>query len=93
METPINATNAAIARAIGAELRASREASGRTREQLAAHLHLDDNQAILAYENGDETLMTSDLVTLCDALGVSAPELLRQALDRADDSERHHSSD
>jgi transcriptional regulator with XRE-family HTH domain len=91
MDTPEN-TMDPVARAIGDALRDRREMSGWTRAQLAADLPPEvDDQMLLAYENGVETPSAPHFVTLCGKLGVSAPELLRQALDRVEDSERGHS--
>jgi len=77
-------TDRAIARALGDELRQAREAGGWTRAQLVARLPSGiGDRTLVAYEHGARQLTVNRLVELAAALGITAPELLRQALQRA----------
>jgi transcriptional regulator with XRE-family HTH domain len=74
----------AISRAVGEELRRAREAKGWSRAQLVAMLPSGiGDRTLLSYEHGTRHLTVLRLVELCRALGVAAPTLLNQALQRA----------
>jgi transcriptional regulator with XRE-family HTH domain len=74
----------AIARALGEELRRAREASGWTRAQLVARLPSGiGDRTLVAYEHGARQLTVTRLVELAAALGITAPELLGKALQKA----------
>jgi transcriptional regulator with XRE-family HTH domain len=77
-------TAAAIARALGDELRRAREAGGWTRAQFTARLlsRIGD-RTLLAYEHGLRQLTVLRWLELCEGIGVSAPDLLGLALQRA----------
>lgn len=71
-------------RAIGEELRRARERNGWSRAQLVALLPSGiGDRTLLSYEHGTRHLTALRLIELCRALGVSAPTLLNQALQRA----------
>jgi transcriptional regulator with XRE-family HTH domain len=74
----------AISRAVGEELRRAREAKGWSRAQLVGMLPSGiGDRTLLSYEHGTRHLTVLRLVELCRALGVAAPSLLNQALQRA----------
>jgi len=74
----------AISRAIGEELRRAREANGWSRGYLVARLPSGiGDRTLLSYEHGTRHLTAIRLIELCNALGVAAPALLNQALQRA----------
>ena len=73
-----------ISRAIGEELRRAREALGWSRGHLVSRLPSGiGDRTLLSYEHGTRHLTVLRLVELCRALGVAAPTLLNQALQRA----------
>lgn len=83
-QTQDEVTEKAISRAIGAELRRTREAKRWSRGQLVARLPSGiGDRTVLSYEHGSRHLTVLRLVELCRALGVEAPTLLTQALQRA----------
>jgi transcriptional regulator with XRE-family HTH domain len=74
----------AISRAIGEELRRTREARGWSRGQLVARLPSGiGDRTLLSYEHGTRQLTALRLIEICQALGVAAPTLLNQAMQRA----------
>jgi transcriptional regulator with XRE-family HTH domain len=73
-----------IARAIGEELRRVREGVGWSRGQLVAQLPSGiGDRTLLSYEHGTRHLTVLRLIELCHPLGIAAPMLLNQALQRA----------
>lgn len=71
-------------RAIGAELRRVREGNEWSRGYLVTLLPSGiGDRTLLAYEHGTRHLTVLRFIELCRALGVSAPTLLNQALQRA----------
>lgn len=73
-----------ISRAIGEELRRAREALGWSRGHLVSLLPSGiGDRTLLSYEHGTRHLTVLRLVELSRALGVAAPTLLNQALQRA----------
>lgn len=71
-------------RAIGQGLRRAREAKGWSRGQLVARLPSGiGDRTVLSYEHGTRHLTLLRFLEICGALGVSAPMLLNQALQRA----------
>jgi transcriptional regulator with XRE-family HTH domain len=77
-------TATAIARAIGDELRRRREAGGWSRARFVARLPSKiGDRTLLAYEHGLRQLTVLRLLELCQAAGVSAPEVLTRALQQA----------
>lgn len=77
-------TEKAISRAIGEELRRAREANGWSRGYLVARLPSGiGDRTLLSYEHGTRHLTVLRYIELCTALGVAAPALLNQALQRA----------
>ena len=78
------ATDQAISRALGEELRRSREANGWSRAQFAARLPSGiGDRTLLSYEHGTRHLTVFRLLELCQVLGVASPNLLSQALQTA----------
>jgi transcriptional regulator with XRE-family HTH domain len=66
----------AISRAVGEELRRTREAKGWSRAQLVGRLPSGiGDRTLLSYEHGTRHLTVLRLVELCRALGVAAPAL------------------
>ncbi|GAB1516358.1 helix-turn-helix domain-containing protein [Actinophytocola sp. KF-1] len=77
-------TDKAISRAVGEELRRAREAGGWTRSDFVARLPSGiGDRTLLSYEHGTRHLTVLRLIELCDTMGVPAPTLLNQALQRA----------
>jgi transcriptional regulator with XRE-family HTH domain len=75
----------AIARALGEEIRRSREAQGLNRSQLVERMSTDISaQALANYEYGIRPCSVVRLVEICDALNVPATDLLALALQRAE---------
>lgn len=73
-----------ISRAIGEELRRTRETRGWSRLQLVERLPSGiGDRTLLSYEHGTRHLTALRLIELCRALGVDAPTLLAHALQRA----------
>lgn len=82
--TRIDESEKIIARAIGEELRRARETGGWSRAQLVTRLPSGiGDRTLMAYEHGLRQLTVSRLIELCRALGVGAPSLLGQALQKA----------
>lgn len=78
------ATSTAIARAIGDELRRTREARGWSRAEFVARLPSGvGDRTLLAYEHGLRHLTVLRLIELSEGLGVGATIVLGQALQRA----------
>lgn len=78
------ATQKAISRAIGEELRRAREANGWSRGYFVTRLPSGIGaRTLLSYEHGTRHLTVLRFVELCRVLGVTAPTLLNQALQRA----------
>lgn len=74
-----------ISRAIGVELRLSREALGWSRDRMVARLPSGlVSRTLQSYESGQRNLTALRLVELCRALGVDPGELLSRALWRAE---------
>jgi transcriptional regulator with XRE-family HTH domain len=79
-----DASEKAVSRAIGEELRRAREAKGWSRAQLVARLPSGiGDRTLLSYEHGTRHLTVLRFIELCKTLGVAAPVLLNQALQRA----------
>jgi transcriptional regulator with XRE-family HTH domain len=77
-------TDKALARALGEELRRAREACGWSRAQFVARLPSGiGDRTLVAYEHGTRQLTVARLLELANALGVAAPELLGDALQKA----------
>lgn len=78
------ATEKAVSRAVGAELRRAREAKGWSRNYFVTLLPSGIGaRTLLSYEQGSRHLTVLRFLELCRALGVAAPSLLNQALQRA----------
>jgi transcriptional regulator with XRE-family HTH domain len=74
----------AVSRAIGEELRRTREARGWSRDQLVKRLPSGiGDRTILSYEHGTRQFTVLRLIELGRALGVDGPTLLRRGLQRA----------
>lgn len=81
---PDDVTDRVISRAVGEELRRAREEKGWSRGHLVAKLPSGiGDRTLLSYEHGTRQLTVIRLIELCRALGVAAPSLLNQALQRA----------
>lgn len=77
--------NAAVAHAIGEELRRARESAGWTRADLVARMPSDIHvQTLATYERGVRQCTVGRLVEICKTMGASAPDLLRWAVQRAE---------
>ena len=73
-----------VSRAVGEELRRTREAGGWSRERLVTRLPSGIGiRTLLSYEHGTRHLTLLRFVELCWALGASAPEVLGMGLQRA----------
>jgi transcriptional regulator with XRE-family HTH domain len=84
VDTRTDVTDKTISRAMGEELRRAREAKGWSRGQLVARLPSGiGDRTLLSYEHGTRHLTVLRFIELCKALGVAAPVLLNQALQRA----------
>lgn len=84
MDTEDSVTCKALSRAIGEELRRVREAKDWSRGRLVTRLPSGiGERTVLSYEHGTRHLTVLRLLELCRALGVAAPLLLTQALQRA----------
>jgi transcriptional regulator with XRE-family HTH domain len=84
MESRAEVSEQMISRVVGEELRRTREARGWSRAQLVANLPSGiGDRTLLSYEHGTRHLTVLRFIELCDALGVAAPTLLGQALQRA----------
>lgn len=76
--------NRAIARAIGEELRRTREFKGWSRAHLVSQLPSGiGDRTLLSYEHGTRHLTVLRFVEVCRALSVEPPVVLGQALQRA----------
>lgn len=81
---PNDVADRVISRAVGEELRRAREEKGWSRGHLVATLPSGiGDRTLLSYEHGTRQLTVIRLIELCRALGVAAPTLLNQALQRA----------
>jgi transcriptional regulator with XRE-family HTH domain len=77
-------TNDVIAQALGKELRRARETRGWTRIQLIEKLPVRiSEQTLLTYEHGQRHCTFVRLVEICRTLGVTTPDLVHCALQRA----------
>lgn len=77
-------TDKAISRAIGEELRRTREAMGLSRGKLVSRLPSGiGDRTLLSYEHGTRHLTVLRFLELCHHLEFPAPTLLTQALQRA----------
>jgi transcriptional regulator with XRE-family HTH domain len=77
-------TDRAIARAIGEELRYTREVRDLSRRQLVQKLpSAIGDRTLLSYEHGTRNLTVVRLIELCRPLRVAAPTLLTYSLQRA----------
>jgi transcriptional regulator with XRE-family HTH domain len=84
MEQQREATEKAISRAIGEELRRARETLGLSRGQLVSELPSGiGDRTLLSYEHGTRHLTVLRFIELSEALGIAAPTLLNQALQRS----------
>jgi transcriptional regulator with XRE-family HTH domain len=84
LDTEDESTSAAIARALGDELRRTREAKGWSRAQFVVRLPSKiGDRTLLAYEHGLRQLTVLRLLELSQGLGVPASAVLDQALQRA----------
>lgn len=73
-----------INRAIGEELRCTREARGWSRSQLVVRLPSRiGERTLLSYEHATRHLTVLRFIEVCRALEVDAPSLMRRALQRA----------
>jgi transcriptional regulator with XRE-family HTH domain len=73
-----------ISRAIGEELRRTREAHGWSRAEFVARLPSGiGDRTLLSYEHGSRHLSVLRLIELCYELLVDMPSLMRRALQRA----------
>ncbi len=77
-------TEKAISRAVGAELRRTREATGWSRNQFVTRLPSGiGDRTLLSYEHGTRHLTLLRFIELCTAMDAAAPTVLNQALQRA----------
>lgn len=84
VDVPAQPSDRAISRALGEELRRTREGRGWSRGQLVARLPSGiGERTLLSYEHGTRHLTVLRLIELCRAQEVAAPTLLNQALQRA----------
>ncbi|MFL6127245.1 helix-turn-helix domain-containing protein [Actinophytocola sp.] len=80
----VDLTERAISRALGEELRRTREARGWSRAQLVGMLPSGiGDRTLLSYEHGTRHLTVLRLIELCNALGVAADTVVAHALQRA----------
>ncbi len=78
------ATAAAIARALGEELRRVREARGWSRAQFVKGLPSQiGDRTLLSYEHGSRQMTVLRLLELTEGLGVPASAVVAQAMQRA----------
>lgn len=83
-EAQAELANEAITRAIGDELRRTREAQGWSCAQFVKRLPSGiGDRTLLAYEHGLRQITAVRLIELCQGLGVDAPTVLGRALQRA----------
>lgn len=84
MEPQGDVTEQTISRAIGEELRRAREGLGWSRSQLVARLPSGiGDRTLLSYEHGTRHLTVLRFIEISQALGIAAPTLLTQALQRS----------
>ena len=84
MDRSDEVTNESISRALGEELRRTREARGWSRLDLTAQLPSGiGEQTVLTYEHGLRHCTFVRLVEICRTLGVSTPDVVQSALQRA----------
>ena len=77
-------TNESIARALGEELRRTREARGWSRLDLTGRLPSGiGEQTLLTYEHGSRHCTFVRLVEICRILGVATPDVVQRVLQRA----------
>jgi transcriptional regulator with XRE-family HTH domain len=77
-------TDTAARQAIGEELRRARDTIGWTRAELAERLPFGIHvQTLAGYERGAVQCSTSRFVLLCRTMGVSAPDVMAWAMQRA----------
>lgn len=77
--------DAAVARAIGEEIRRARESVGWTRAELVARMPSDIHpQTLATYERGIRQCTVGRLVEICRTMGMSAPDVLSWAMQRAE---------
>lgn len=77
--------DAAVARAIGQEIRRARESVGWTRAELVARMPSEIHvQTLATYERGVRQCTVGRLVEICRTMGMSAPEVLTWALQRGE---------
>jgi transcriptional regulator with XRE-family HTH domain len=82
-QTIVNDPDDAIIRAIGEELRRARANAGWSRPQLVKYMKTQiPVNTYACYEQGIRQCSIPRLVEICQALGVSAPELIGLALQR-----------
>jgi transcriptional regulator with XRE-family HTH domain len=80
-----DAADSTITRALGDELRRARESVGLTRADLIARMPTEiHSQTLASYERGVRQCTVGRLAEICQAMGVSAPDLLRWAMQRAE---------
>jgi len=83
--TDVGATDGAITRALGEELRRVRHQAGLSRAELVDQMSSDIHVRTLAtYEQGARQCTVVRLVEICRTLGVAAPDVLWLALQRAE---------
>lgn len=81
---PYEITDKVIARAVGEELRRTREAQGWSRKYLVTRLPSGiGERTLLSYEHGTRHLTLLRFIELCAAMDAAAPTVLNQALQRA----------
>jgi transcriptional regulator with XRE-family HTH domain len=79
-----DAIDTAARKAIGEELRRTRDTIGWTRAELAARLPFGIHiQTLAGYERGTIHCSASRFTVLCETMGVSAPDVLAWAMQRA----------
>jgi transcriptional regulator with XRE-family HTH domain len=70
--------------ALGQEIRAAREDRGLSRAELVERLHASiQSQTLATYEQGTRQCTVLRFVEICQAIGVSAPDVLTSALNKA----------
>lgn len=75
-------STASLSETLGKELRDAREAVGLQRPQVATQLSIHV-QTLAGYERGTVEIPAFRLVGLCEVLGVSAPDVMARAMQRA----------
>lgn len=83
---PDEVPDRAFAKVLGQEIRRAREARGWTRAELVEQLPSGiGDRTLLSYEHGTRQLTVTRFIEISKALGVTAVELLDQALRKARD--------